>query len=52
MTYSRACELLGLTTPKTLKENSELAKSKLSTMTTKTPLKYKVAVKIIVEASL
>lgn len=51
MSYSKATELLGLTSPKTLQQNAELAKDKLSNMTPNTPLKYKVAAQIIIDAA-
>ena len=51
MTYSKASELLGLTTPKSLKEQAEMAKSMLSRMTYKTPLRYKVAVDVLIRAA-
>ena len=49
MEYSRACELLGLTTPKSLTENARLA-SMLNNMTDKAPLRYKVAAQVIINA--
>jgi len=51
MNYSKACELLNLTTPKSLKEQAELAKSILKHMNFKTPLRYKVAADILVKAA-
>ena len=51
MTYSRACELLDLTTPKSLKENAEIAKRLAERMPVGTPLRYRVAVQVIVEAA-
>jgi hypothetical protein len=48
MSYSDAIELLGLTTPKSPVENARLAKSMLVTMSTKTPLRFKVAAKVII----
>lgn len=50
MSYSRACELLGLTTPKSLTENARLAESALRAMTTNTPLRFKVAADVLVKA--
>jgi hypothetical protein len=51
MTYSKASELLGLTTPKSLKKQAEMAKSMLSRMTYKTPLRYKVAADVLIRAA-
>ncbi|MDD5650420.1 MAG: hypothetical protein PHF86_08410 [Candidatus Nanoarchaeia archaeon] len=52
MDYSKACELLNLTTPKSLKEQAELAKSILKHMNFKTPLRYKVAADILIKAAI
>ena len=51
MTYSKASEILGLTTPKSLKEQAEMAKSMLSRMTWETPLRYKVAADVLIRAA-
>jgi hypothetical protein len=51
MNYSRAIELLGLTTPKSLTANAKLAQGQLSRMTSKTPLRYKVAASVVIEAA-
>lgn len=51
MNYSKAIELLGLTTPKSLSENARLASSMLSHMTAECPLRYKVAASVIIEAA-
>ena len=51
MTYSKASELLGFTTPKSIKEQAALAQSKLSRMTMTTPLRYKVAAQILIDAA-
>jgi hypothetical protein len=51
MTYSKASELLGLTTPKSLEKQAEMAKSMLSRMTYKTPLRYKVAADVLIRAA-
>lgn len=51
MSYSRACELLGLTTPKSLEANAKLAKSVLSHLTIKSPLRYSVACMVIIRAA-
>ena len=51
MSYSRACELLGLTTPKSLEANARLAASVLSHLTPTSPLRYSVACQIIINAA-
>jgi len=51
MKYSKSCELLGLTTPKSLIENARLAASMLKNMTDKSPLRYKVAAQVIINAA-
>lgn len=51
MTYSRATEILGYTTPKSLKANADLARTRQSVMTAKTPLRYKVACSVLIEAA-
>jgi len=51
MEYSKACELLGLTTPKSLTENARLATTMLNNMTNKAPLRYKVAAQVIINAA-
>lgn len=52
MTYSKACETLGFTTPKSLAENARLAESRLAVMADNAPLRHKVACKVVIEASL
>lgn len=49
MKYSRAVEILGYTTPKSLKENAELAKTRLSQLTPSSPLRYKVACQLLMD---
>lgn len=51
MNYSEACELLGFTTPKSLTANAKLAESALGHMTFKTPLRYKVAAQVLIDAA-
>ena len=51
MTYSKACEILGFTTPKSLIDNARLAKSRMSHLSVKSPLKYKVACSILIRAA-
>ena len=48
MSYTRACDILGLTTPKSLWENARLAKSILSHLTPSSPLRYGVACMVII----
>jgi len=50
MSYSRACELLRLTTPKSLRANASLAESVLQHMNASTPLRYAVAAAVIIKA--
>ena len=50
MSYDRACELLGYTTPKSLEANAELAKVRLSVM--RNPkLKELVACSVLINAA-
>ena len=51
MNYDQACELLGYTTPKSLTANAQLAESALRAMSTKTPLRFKVAASVLIEAA-
>ena len=51
MTYSRACEILSLTTPKSLEANAVLAASVLSHLTLTSPLRYEVACRVLIEAA-
>ena len=51
MSYSKACEILGFTTPKSFSANARLAKSRLATMTISAPLRYKVACKVLIDAA-
>ncbi len=51
MDYSRACELLGFTTPKSLRENAQLAKSRLrSYQGNQVALRYLVACDVLIKA--
>lgn len=51
MTYSRATEILGFTTPKSLKAGADLARTRLAAMTLRAPLREKVACSILIEAA-
>ena len=51
MTYSRACELLNLTTPKSLEANAKLAAGILRSLVPGCPLRYSVACSILIEAA-
>jgi len=51
MTYSRACEILGFTTPKSFAANAALAASRLRTFTANAPLRYRVAVNVLIQAA-
>lgn len=48
MSYSRACDILGLTTPKSLEANAVLAASILKHLTPTAPLRYGVACMVII----
>ncbi len=48
MTYERACELLDLTTPKSLQENARLAKQRYRCFAANTPLRFYVAACLII----
>ena len=48
MTFDRASELLGLTTPKPLARQKELAESMLRNMSANAPLRFKVAARTII----
>ena len=51
MTYSKAIEILGFTTPRSLEFNAELAKTLMSVLTLDSPLRYKVACRVLIEAT-
>ena len=51
MNYSKACEILGFTTPKGLTENADLARGRLSALKITAPLKYKVACVVLIRAA-
>jgi len=51
MTYSKACELLGLTTPKSIEANAALAKVRLSVLAKNAPLRFKVACQVLIDAA-
>ncbi len=52
MEYSKACELLGFTTPKTVEENARLAKLKLRAYAgTMVPARYLVACQVLIKAA-
>lgn len=51
MSYSKACELLGLTTPKSLEANAKLAQSILRHLTPTAPLRYSVACTVLIRAA-
>lgn len=48
MTYDRACEILGFTTPKSLTENARLAEGRLAALVPGAPLRYSVACSVII----
>lgn len=51
MTYDKACEILGYTTPKSLQTNARLATICLKTLLPGASLKYSVACKVIINAA-
>ena len=51
MTYSEAAEMLGLTTPKSLQRQADLAAFFLRYCTDECPLRYKVAAQILIDAA-
>jgi hypothetical protein len=51
MTYDRACEILGFTTPKSLEANAKLAASRLSHQTAQCPLRFAVACQVLISAA-
>lgn len=51
MNYSEACEILNLTTPKSLIANARMAESMLNRMTDNAPLRFKVAAQTIIDAA-
>jgi hypothetical protein len=51
MNYSKAVELLRLTTPKSLEENARLAEGMLKGMPKNRPLRYKVAARVVINAA-
>jgi len=51
MSYSKACEILGFTTPKSLKENADLASSRLRCLAPNAPLRFGVACQVLINAA-
>ena len=52
MTYDRACEILGFTTPTSVSENARLAEGRLERMQPgKQPLRYHVAAMVLINAA-
>jgi len=51
MSYEKACEIAGLTTPKSYAENAKMATSKLANLAAGSPLKEKVACQVIIRAA-
>ena len=49
MNYSEAIELLRLTTPKSLEENAKMASNMLKHFVSNIPLRYLVAVQIVID---
>lgn len=48
MTYDRACEILGFTTPKSLEANAKLAESRLDRLAPGAPLRFSVACQTLI----
>jgi hypothetical protein len=51
MSYSKACEILGYTTPKSLEANAKLAEMRLRYMPVSAPVRYAVACDILIKAA-
>ncbi|MBE8578653.1 hypothetical protein [Vibrio sp. OPT18] len=51
MKYKQAQQLLGFTSKMSLEKRAELAQVNLDTYTRQTPLRYKVACRILIEAA-
>ena len=51
MSYSKACEILGYTTPKSVEANAKLAETRLRCMPVGTPLRYAVACDVLIRAA-
>jgi hypothetical protein len=51
MTYSKACEILGFTTPKSMAANARLAEARLANLTPSAPLRYKVACRVLMRGA-
>jgi hypothetical protein len=50
MTYDRACEILGLTTPKSIEANARYARGILTRLTTTAPIRHRIACRILIDA--
>ncbi len=51
MSYSKAVEILGLTTPKSLALNAKLAKQIMDHLDSKAPIRYHVACSVVINAA-
>lgn len=51
MTYDKACEILGFTTPKSLAANARLASSRLDRLAPGAPLRFQVACTVLIRAA-
>jgi len=51
MTYDRACEVLGFTTPKSLAANAKLAAARLDRLAPGAPLRFQVACTVLIRAA-
>jgi len=51
MTYDRACEILGFTTPKSIEANAKLAESCRKNLAPTAPIRYSVACTVLIRAA-
>lgn len=51
MSYSKACEILGYTTPKSVEANAKLAEMRLRYMPVSAPVRYAVACDVLIKAA-
>lgn len=51
MSYSKASEILGFTTPKSIEAQAKLAKGHLARLSHSSPLRYSVACMVLIRAA-
>lgn len=51
MSYEKACEILRFTSSKSVAAKARLAESAMSRYNSKTPLRYKVACQVLIDAA-